>query len=185
MTTTEQKEKAAARARVRYQKNKQAYKDRAKEWKQENLHRIRNKRQEVRGTKEGIWDLDAWHGVVSSMRHRAKKHNIPFNITAKYLASITPEFCPVLGIPLLRSTNGGATRNSPSVDRIVPELGYVEGNVIVVSMLANSVRSSATPDEIEAVATFYRRLLAARPVDIATWLCDTSYSITCVPTPPC
>ena len=165
MTTESKQEKAKLRAKEYYTRNKEKYKARSAEWKRENLERIRNNRQAVRGTKEGIWDIDAWCGIINNIRARAKKRNLPFNLTAKYLASITPEYCPVLGIPLLRSVSGGATRNSPSVDRLDPDLGYVEGNVIVVSMLANSIRSSATPDQIEAVATFYRKILSQKTVD--------------------
>jgi hypothetical protein len=42
------------------------------------------------------------------------------------------------------------------VDRIVPELGYVKGNVIVVSCRANRIKSDATPDELERIASAVR-----------------------------
>lgn len=39
-----------------------------------------------------------------------------------------------------------------SLDRIVPSLGYVPGNVAVISHRANRIKSDATADELRAVA---------------------------------
>lgn len=47
--------------------------------------------------------------------------------------------------------------NSPSLDKIVPELGYVKGNIVVVSLRANQIKSDATIEELQAVAKFYNR----------------------------
>lgn len=55
--------------------------------------------------------------------------------------------------------NGGSTENSPSIDRIVPELGYIEGNLIWVSSKANWMKSSGTVEDLFAVAQFYQRLM--------------------------
>ena len=43
------------------------------------------------------------------------------------------------------------TRNSPSLDRIRLELGYVKGNVRVISGRANLLKNDATIEELEAV----------------------------------
>ena len=37
--------------------------------------------------------------------------------------------------------------DSPSLDRIVPELGYVKGNIRVISNRANHLKSDATLEE--------------------------------------
>jgi hypothetical protein len=41
--------------------------------------------------------------------------------------------------------------NSPSLDRIVPEKGYVAGNIRVISQRANRIKSNATVEELRAV----------------------------------
>ncbi|UPT96385.1 hypothetical protein J4G48_0046515 [Bradyrhizobium barranii subsp. apii] len=46
-----------------------------------------------------------------------------------------PARCPAFDIPLERS-NGVAGEASPSIVRIEPKLGYVRGNIIVVSAKA-------------------------------------------------
>ena len=64
-----------------------------------------------------------------------------------------PDCCPVLGIKLERNRDKcGPGPGSPTLDRIVPSLGYVPGNVVVISHKANSIKSNATAAEIRAVA---------------------------------
>lgn len=67
-----------------------------------------------------------------------------------------PTKCPVLGIPL--SYTPSFTDNTPTLDRLVPRLGYVPGNVIIVSMRANRIRSDATTEELRKIYHFYRKI---------------------------
>lgn len=64
-----------------------------------------------------------------------------------------PEICPVLGIPIRYGS--GNMDHTPTLDRINPKLGYVPGNVIIVSMRANRIRNDATVDELYKVYKFY------------------------------
>jgi hypothetical protein len=41
----------------------------------------------------------------------------------------------------------------------VPHLGYVRGNVIVVSTRANRLKGDATLDELLRLAEFYQRIM--------------------------
>lgn len=85
--------------------------------------------------------------LLGSVQSRCKKNNIPCNIDESDL--VIPEFCPALGIPLYRNVGGNRpTDNSPSVDRIIPCLGYIKGNVQVISQKANSMKTNATPKEL-------------------------------------
>jgi hypothetical protein len=89
---------------------------------------------------------------VSAMRTaakvRAKKYGVDFNLEPSDI--ITPEFCPVLGIPLFIG-DGKSTANSPSLDRIIPSVGYTKGNVRVISHKANTIKSNATAEELKLV----------------------------------
>lgn len=78
------------------------------------------------------------------MKKRAEDLGLPFDITYKDIEWVS--VCPILEIPLSR---GGERFNSPSGDRIIPELGYVKGNVRIISHLANSMKSSANRNQIE------------------------------------
>ena len=85
-------------------------------------------------------------------KSRALKNNIPFTLTFDDIN--VPHKCPALGIPLF-SGKKVLGDNSPSLDRIVPDLGYVPGNVIVISHKANTIKSTATWCELQRITDFY------------------------------
>jgi chemotaxis protein histidine kinase CheA len=99
--------------------------------------------------------------MLRGARKRAKKNSIPFNLTEDYLKSIYPSdmICPVLGFEMSTGLDeNGSNDTSPSLDRIIPEKGYVQGNVVVVSMRANTLKRDATPEELRKVADFYGKV---------------------------
>ncbi len=82
-------------------------------------------------------------------RVRSKKYNLPFNLEESDI--VIPQYCPLLGIELKAKeygAKGSFTSSSPSLDKIVPELGYVKDNIMVISMKANSMKSNATLEEL-------------------------------------
>lgn len=100
----------------------------------------------------------AWHNAKVSntlfnIKNRIKNTDIPFNLDSEYLRSIYPEDerCPIFRFELVWN---GDRRNSPSLDRIVPELGYIKGNVEWMSDLANRMKTNATPQELLAFAHY-------------------------------
>ncbi len=94
--------------------------------------------------------------ILARVKHRAKKSNIPFNITEKDIQ--IPTHCPVLGFELNWNQGKGYHPNSPSLDRIRPELGYVKGNVRVISARANLLKNDATVEELTKVLEDLREL---------------------------
>lgn len=84
--------------------------------------------------------------MLRSAKKRADKFGCPFAISIEHIE--IPEFCPLLGIRLQVAKNG-VKPYSPSLDRIRPELGYIPGNVWVVSHRANQIKSDATIQELE------------------------------------
>ncbi|WP_158665254.1 hypothetical protein [Ensifer adhaerens] len=89
---------------------------------------------------------------LAELRCRAAKQGVPFDLVEADL--VLPDKCPVLGVPLEIGT-GKQSERSPSVDRITPALGYVKGNVVVVSNRVNSLKRDATVAELLAIARFY------------------------------
>ena len=86
--------------------------------------------------------------IIRSAKYRANKRGIAFDITDVDVEF--PTHCPVFGIPLVMNLNSGpgGKQNSYSLDRIYPEKGYVKGNVQIISHLANSMKSAATPEQL-------------------------------------
>lgn len=86
--------------------------------------------------------------LLQSAKKRAKAKNIPFLLTMSDLT--VPERCPLLGIKLVVG-EGKMHAQSPSLDRLIPELGYVKGNVRVISYKANSMKQDATAKELKRI----------------------------------
>lgn len=95
--------------------------------------------------------------MINSARARAKKQGVPFSITADDIS--IPNNCPIFNIPL-KKQKSELKINSPSLDRLVPEKGYVKGNIIVVSNKANMIKNAFSADDIMKVALFYKNLPA-------------------------
>ena len=98
---------------------------------------------------------------ASKLRDKAKNKELDFNIDSKYLSKIWPEDgkCPALKIKMKKGqSNGGGSYDSPSIDRIIPDLGYIKGNIHWVSKLANNIMSSATPDQVIQVGEYFKKI---------------------------
>jgi hypothetical protein len=93
--------------------------------------------------------------LLKNIKARAKKNNIPFDLNEDDL--FLPDTCPVLGIKIIPFDNSG---NSPSVDRFIPELGYVRGNCQIISKRANKIKNNATIEEIEKLYLWMRDYLS-------------------------
>lgn len=80
---------------------------------------------------------------------RSRRIGVPFDISLDDIEM--PTHCPILGIELKLSETGLPAENSPSIDRIIPELGYVKGNIFVVSHRANAIKRDATLEELKSL----------------------------------
>jgi hypothetical protein len=90
--------------------------------------------------------------LVQNARTRAKKYGVVFDISVDDIH--IPEFCPYLGIKLEPFSEW----SSPSLDKIDPKLGYVRGNIQVISNLANTMKSSASIEQLVIFAENVLRL---------------------------
>ena len=100
-----------------------------------------------------------WAGTAyKSAKYRAKKKGIPFNLTIDYVVSILTDRCPVFNTEFKFSGNGFARNESPSLDRIDPAKGYVEGNVVVISSKANNIKSAYKSSDIFTVASWLQTI---------------------------
>ena len=86
----------------------------------------------------------------------SKRNNIPFLI--KFESIEQPKFCPVLGIELNYSWSGNGPKDDAkaTIDKVIPSLGYVLGNVFVISWRANKLKSNMTVDELEKIMNYIK-----------------------------
>lgn len=95
--------------------------------------------------------------MAHNAKQRAIKDQVPYDIDFGYLKSISTQTCPVFGIQLAWGTLGeGGNNNSPSLDKIKPEWGYVRGNVIIMSHLANTIKQDVGWEEIMCLAVWLK-----------------------------
>lgn len=97
--------------------------------------------------------------LLRDSKQTAKRQGVPHNLTKEYLISIIPEdnMCPILKVPFYFKRGAAASYVYPhamSLDRIVPSLGYVEGNVMWISHRANTIKGEATAKEVCLVGLY-------------------------------
>lgn len=95
---------------------------------------------------------------IKRAKWRAKKYNslrkgIQFDLPFSEL--IFPTHCPVLGIEL-NYENENKDENSPSFDREDSNIGYISGNVHVISWRAKRIKNDGTLGEHEKIVEYMK-----------------------------
>ena len=140
------KEKKREYGRKYYEANKEKKREYNREYHEANKEKLREYSRKYR-------EANVEMGMFHSSKKRAKKKGLPFDLTIEELE--VPEKCPILGLEL-KVGNDSSREISPSLDRIVPELGYVKGNIRVISHRANRLKSDASIEELEAILKYMK-----------------------------
>ena len=151
------KEKRREYNREYREANKERIQEYKRDWYKANKERLQERRDANKEKKQEYnreylktnVEMSMWH----SCKKRAKKRDLPFDLTIEDLE--VPEKCPILGLEL-KAGNDSSREISPSLDRIVPELGYVKGNIRVISLRANRLKSDASIEELEAILKYMK-----------------------------
>lgn len=86
-----------------------------------------------------------------SAKSRAKHLGLPFNIVKEDI--IVPSCCPILGVKFTKEK--GPTRSlNPSLDRLIPEKGYVKGNIAVISLKANMLKNDMSLETARKLVSY-------------------------------
>lgn len=128
----------------RYKANPNLYKKRAKKYRKNNPERYKE-------IAKKYTNGNPKRKLLDGCRYRAKKANIDCNIEMTDI--LIPEFCPILNIKI-EFSKGEVKDNSPSVDRVVPKLGYVKGNIQIISHKANRIKGHATIQELKQIIKY-------------------------------
>ena len=84
-------------------------------------------------------------------KERSKKYNIPFNITKDYLLQLWEEqngLCAISNIPMTHKHLEGRVPTNVSIDQINPHKGYTIGNIQLVCMAVNQMKSDMSMEEL-------------------------------------
>jgi len=96
-------------------------------------------------------------------RRRAKQKGVPFDAEAvtDFLrgAFAAHAACPACGRPFNLKNHSPGAFDSPSLDRLRPERGYVEGNLALICWRCNMLKRDATLEELESVVRWLRSVL--------------------------
>ena len=96
--------------------------------------------------------------ILCNSKRRAKLKGFEFNLTLDDIPEI-PKKCPVLGIEIKENKGKHSpSDNSPSLDRIDSNKGYIKGNVRIISNRANRIKADATIEELRKVLEDYEKI---------------------------
>ena len=149
------------------QRSKLKHKDKVDQYNQEyNLRpevveRKRNWQQE-RNAKSDL--ITRFRDIVHRCQARKKKKNVPCTIKWTDVQDIYTEICPLLEIPIKWDRTSGRDNFTPSIDRIIPEKGYVSGNIKIISNLANMMKSSATKEQLYTFAKNIKKYMEGEEI---------------------
>ena len=76
----------------------------------------------------------------------SKNRKLDFNLELNDI--IIPKYCPYLGVELLTGYKDSKHQHYATNDRIDSKMGYVKGNLQIISKLANTMKSNATEDQL-------------------------------------
>ena len=103
--------------------------------------------------------------VLSDAKRRAKKQGVPYDLTTEDFV-FPPSCCPVCNVGLVLGSEEPWT--SPSLDRIVPEAGYVTGNVEWLCSRCNRLKSNASASDMYQLADWLYERYRERGIPCVT-----------------
>jgi hypothetical protein len=125
-----------------------SYKDPEKKRSRDVAYRATNRERD--NARQRTYYLDTRRYLLANAKQRAKAKRIP--CTIKLTDIMIPNQCPLLDIPIVRGV-AKLHDGSPTLDRVRNNLGYVPGNVVVISYAANRAKGNLTSADLLRLAT--------------------------------
>jgi len=152
-TTEEYRKKHAARQRAWQKKKKEndpfyrvKVRNTVRRWKKANPDKVRAGA--IRWRNKNYEKV-----LLKSAKDSAKRKGLEFNLELSDI--VIPDICPVLGTPIIKAERkGGGRENGPSLDRRDNSLGYIKGNVFVISWRANRLKWNGTIEEFHRIIKY-------------------------------
>lgn len=122
-------------------------------------NQLTNKLKEIYGQfyEDGVVNKNDFYEICK-FKFRTKKNQVKtWDWTIKFSDIVWNTTCPILGIPLNYYAEG-RQEDSPSFDRINSNVGYVQGNVQIISWRANRIKNNGTSKEHFLIAEHLKKL---------------------------
>lgn len=160
------REKRLARMRVYYAKNRAAVRAQVKEHRKVHGERLREiDRKRWAGERRNRSNVqrkinmqeqrmnEPWRSLLKTARERAARKKVPFALTEEWARATWTGQCAITGWPLqLGLQQRGPKYHSPSIDRIVPALGYVPDNCRFILWAVNAMKYDGTDQDLYTLA---------------------------------
>lgn len=156
------KERVAAYQREYRKKHPEKLKEADRRKYKKRADEIKLKQKEMRQDPNYVYPRQSYPNLMNhAAKVKARKKNLPFDLTVEYIASIWPtdNQCPVFGTLFETAAKGTSRDTSPSLDRKIPSLGYIQGNVHVISMKANRIKNDASLEDLQRILAYFEPLL--------------------------
>lgn len=92
-----------------------------------------------------------WKLLIRNAQRRAEKKKLPFDLTHEWASTVWTGRCNITKLPFRIGDKNMGTF-SPSIDRIIPALGYTQNNCRFILMGVNALKHQATDNEMFLVA---------------------------------
>ncbi len=102
--------------------------------------------------------LLAWRHLLKDARKRATASSLDYDLTSDWAASTWTGKCQLSGIEFRRNKDIRGSF-SPSIDRIIPELGYIQSNCRFILWGLNALKCRESDADLYFIA---EQLLAQR-----------------------
>jgi len=142
----------SARKEDALRRNPEYVHQKTKRWREANPEMARAQRKRNYASRCDRYRADPAKYLWRTARTRAKATGVKFDIDPSDIS--IPDCCPITGekIDVLVSNY----QNGASVDRVVNSLGYVKGNVRVISRKANRMKGDATIGDLLRMVAYMR-----------------------------
>jgi hypothetical protein len=106
---------------------------------------------------------------IKNISLRCRKLNIPYNIDCQYLIDLYEKqngLCFYTEEKMVTTVGLKLNRNQLSVDRIIPNKGYVKGNIVLCLHIINNAKTDLTIEEIKKwIPQWYEKLIKVCEID--------------------
>jgi hypothetical protein len=141
------REKLRQNAANNYHKNRDSIREKTKSYRL--AHPGQDRKYYISSRKRSPWRF-----LVLSAKKRAEKIGVPFDLTNEWAQARWTGRCELTNLPFNLEFTGrnGPMHWSPSIDRKIPAVGYVQENCRFVLHCVNSFKSTGTQEEMLYVA---------------------------------